>query len=237
MHTGASLSFKNMKGLIYKREKVKLHQLYADEKMRRGYKELDIAIADLANVIKPDLAVIDAYFGQEGMGPSAGRAKKMDTIIASTYFVAADIVALAIVKLTIDHTPHLKLISDQKSSIHSISEIKTVPTDIEPFRTDFQIPPTEIKIKDKKINLIDMGSCSACLSSILLFATNNELLIHEYFNKYGKLNIAVGKNIKNVPENSILIGNCTIHQKQKGTFIKGCPPTQTIIKGILEKKV
>ena len=29
MHTGASLSFKNMKGLIYKREKVKLHQLHA----------------------------------------------------------------------------------------------------------------------------------------------------------------------------------------------------------------
>ena len=98
MHTGASLSFKNMKGLIYKREKVKLHQLLATEQIKRGNKELDIAIADLANAIEPDLAVIDAYYAQEGMGPSAGHRKKLNTIIASTDYLAADIVALAIVK-------------------------------------------------------------------------------------------------------------------------------------------
>jgi uncharacterized protein (DUF362 family) len=237
MHTGASLSFKNMKGLIYKREKVKLHQLLATEQIKRGNKELDIAIADLANAIEPDLAVIDAYYAQEGMGPSAGHRKKLNTIIASTDYLAADIVALAIVKLDIEHAPHLKLISEQTSGVHSIKDITTIPSDIEPFKSDFKVPPNEIRIENKKITLFDMGSCSACQSSVFLFVKNNESLLQNYFNEYGQLNIALGKNIQDVPNDSILIGNCTIHQKQKGTFIKGCPPTQTIIKETLEREV
>lgn len=91
MHTGASLSFKNLKGLIYKREKVTLHHLQAPElldqlKMKK-LKELDIAIADLAHVFKPELVVIDASFAQEGMGPSSGDVVKLDTIIASTNYL------------------------------------------------------------------------------------------------------------------------------------------------------
>ena len=237
MHTGASLSFKNMKGLIYRREKVKLHQLHASEKIKSGDKELDIAIADLAYAIEPDLAVIDAYYAQEGMGPAAGHRKKLNTIIASTNYLAADIVALAIVGLNIEHAPHLKLISEQKSSVFSIKDIRTIPADIKSFKTDFATPPCEITIKNSKINLIDISSCSACLSSVFLFIKNNKTLIHNYFNEYGQLNLAVGKDIKDIPNDSIIIGNCAICQKHKGIFIKGCPPSQTIILQTIESKI
>ena len=53
MHTGASLSFKNCKGLIYKRDKVKLHHYDFPDLVAElrtpdfMVKELDIAIADL----------------------------------------------------------------------------------------------------------------------------------------------------------------------------------------------
>lgn len=234
MHTGASLSFKNMKGVVYKREKVKLHQLHASEKVKKGDKELDIAVADLALVIEPDLAVIDAFYAQEGMGPSAGDRKKMNTIIASTDYLAADITALAIVKMEIDHVPHLKLIAKQKSGVSSIKEIKTIPANIQPFLTDFAIPPTEVIIENQKVNLIDVNSCSACLSSVFLFIKNNESLVHNYFNEYGHFDIAIGKDIKDVPLNSIIIGNCAKCEKDKGFFIKGCPPSQTIMKQELE---
>jgi len=39
MHTGMSLSFKNMKGLIYKREKISLHQLHAPEVIEQVIKQ------------------------------------------------------------------------------------------------------------------------------------------------------------------------------------------------------
>jgi len=78
MHTGASLSFKNLKGLIYGRDKISLHHLQDPELISqiRGtiekIKELDIAIADLAHIIKPILSIVDASFALEGMGPSQG---------------------------------------------------------------------------------------------------------------------------------------------------------------------
>lgn len=235
MHTGASLSFKNMKGLIYKREKVALHQLHAPEEIKQGYKELDIAISDLALVIKPDLAVIDAFYAQEGMGPSAGDRKKLDTIIASTDFLAADLVALAIVGLDISHTPHLKLIADMTDGVQSISDIKTVPEKIDSFKTDFAVPPKEIIIENNKVNLIDRGSCSACQSSVFLFLKNNKSLIDDYFAENNRLNIAIGNDIPEVPNDVFLVGNCTSCHNQKGIFLKGCPPSQTIIKEVMEK--
>ncbi|MFW9825479.1 MAG: DUF362 domain-containing protein, partial [Candidatus Thorarchaeota archaeon] len=100
MHTGASLGFKNLKGLIYKREKITLHHLQAPKlinkikKSMENIKELDIAIADLAHIIKPNLNIIDASYVQEGMGPSSGNCVRMDTIIASTNYIAADMIAL-----------------------------------------------------------------------------------------------------------------------------------------------
>lgn len=234
MHTGASLSFKNMKGLIYKREKVALHQLHAPNEIRQGYKELDIAIADLAHVIKPHLAVIDAFFAQEGMGPSAGDRKKLDTIIASTDFLSADIVALSIVGLDIGHAPHLKLIADMTDGAHSIDDIKTVPENIADFKTDFAVPPKEIIIENNKVNLIERGSCSACQSSVFLFLKNNKSLIDDYFAENNRLNIAIGNSISEVPDDVILVGNCTSCHKHKGIFLKGCPPSQTIIKEVME---
>ena len=120
MHTGASLSFKNLKGLIYKRDKITLHHFQNPELINQlknsieKIKELDVAIADLAHVFHPVLAVIDASYALEGMGPASGNAVKMDTIIASTDYLAADIIAIALTQpeWIIDDVPHLKLISD-----------------------------------------------------------------------------------------------------------------------------
>ena len=110
MHTGASLSFKNLKGLIYKRNKISLHHLQAPDIIKKLQtsmklvKELDVAISDLAQVIKPDLAVIDASCAQEGMGPSSGNAVKLNTIIASMnkklFYILASI-SICVIALSI----------------------------------------------------------------------------------------------------------------------------------------
>ncbi|NNL77501.1 MAG: DUF362 domain-containing protein [Desulfobacterales bacterium] len=229
MHTGATLSLKNMKGLIYKKEKVKLHQLHCSDAVKKGFKELDIAIADLADVLAPDLAIIDAYYAMEGMGPSAGDRVKMNTIISSTDFHAADVGALTVSGMKIEQVPHLQLLSERKRGIRSIDDIETIPGDITPFVTRLKPPPGEIKINNCKVNLIDFGSCSACLFSIFQFLTHNDKVIENYFQEYGQMNIAVGKGIPDPSAETFLVGNCTIHKKHQGVFIKGCPPTQSSI--------
>ena len=76
MHTQVTLSIKNMKGLLWRREKARFHQLRCDEKITRGHRELDLAISEMASVLFPHLAIIDGTVGMEGMGPAYGTPKK-----------------------------------------------------------------------------------------------------------------------------------------------------------------
>lgn len=247
MHCGASLSFKNMKGLIYGRDKITLHHFQAPEiikklkKSMNKIKELDIAIADLGNIIFPDLAIIDASYAHEGMGPSSGNFVKLDTIIASTNSLAADIIALAITQpeWSLKDVPHLKLLSEFiLPSIKSSNDIKTIPVDIDEFIEPLEPPPKSITIKYKNVNLIDIDSCSACLSTVFNFLKNNKEFIDKLYTSDKPLNLAIGIGIKksDLYSDTYLIGNCTSNQKENGTFIQGCTPVEsTILKMIKEK--
>jgi len=248
MHTGASLSFKNLKGLIYKRNKITLHHLQAPDIIKelltsmKHVKELDVAISDLAQVIKPDLAVIDASYAQEGMGPSSGNAVKLNTIIASMNFIAADIIALAISQpnWTLDNVPHLKLISDNiLNSPKCRDDIHTIPENIQEFINPLEPPPSSISIKYKNVNLIDIDSCSACLSTIFNLLKNNKAFIDEHFTPENPLNIAIGKGIKqsDLYSDTYLIGNCTYNQQENGIFVKGCTPVESTILKIIRENL
>ena len=246
MHTGASLGFKNMKGLIYKKNKIKLHHLQAPERIEalkksiEKIKELDIAIADLSHIFKPDLCVIDASYALEGMGPSSGTCVKLDTIIASTDYLAADIIALAISQPTwsLKDVPHLKLISELfPQTPKGLEDINTVPEKIQQFIKPLEPPPTSITIKYKNVNLIDVESCSACLSTIFNLLKHNKDFIDEHFTPEKPLNLAIGRGIKqsDLYSDTYLIGNCTYEHHENGIFIKGCTPVEsTILKRIKE---
>ncbi|MHA1729738.1 MAG: DUF362 domain-containing protein [Promethearchaeota archaeon] len=249
MHTGASLSFKNLKGLIYKRNKIALHQKRAPEMMaqitkkynfsKNNVKELDAAIADLAQVFKPDLAIIDASYALEGMGPSSGNAKKLDMIIASTDFLAADITAIALTQptWTLYDVPHLKIISElhEPKNLKSLEDIITIPSDLNEYITPLEGPPSSISIKYNNIKLIDIESCSSCLSTIFNFIKMNKEFIDEHFTKEHPLSVAIGKGIcdSRLNKPTFLVGNCTANCKSKGIFVQGCAPVQSdIIKTI-----
>jgi hypothetical protein len=240
MHTGASLSFKNLKGLIYRRDKISLHHLqnpvlinHIKETIEK-IKELDIAIADLAHILKPNLVIIDASYVQEGMGPSSGNCVRMDTIIASTNFLAADIIALALTQpeWTLDDVPHLKLISESIQNMPKTqNDIKTIPQNIQEFLNPLEPPPTSVTIKYENVNLIDIDSCSACLSTVFSLLRNNKEFIDENFTPEKPLNLAIGKGIKesDLYTDTFLIGNCTSNLEENRTFIQGCTPVESTI--------
>jgi len=248
MHCGASLSFKNLKGVIYKRDKINLHHFQVPEiveplkKSMAKVKELDVAISDIAYVLRSDLSIIDASFAQEGMGPSSGNTVKLDTIIASTNFLAADIIALAITqpKWTLEDVPHLKLASEIIPNAPKCrKDILTVPKNIKKFLRPLEPPPKSISIKYKNVNLIDVDSCSACLSTIFNLLKNNKEFIDQYFTDQKPLNLVIGKGVKEseLYEDTYLIGNCTYNLAERGTFIKGCTPVESKILEIIKKNL
>lgn len=240
MHCGASLSLKNLKGLIYRNNKRRLHHFQNQslvekyKSISKKVKELDIAISDYIQLVQPDLAIIDATYALGGMGPSSGEKVQIDTVIASKYPLAADIIALAISQpeWTLKDVPHLALLSERvPNSPKSRKDIATIPKNLTEFINPLPPPPKSISIKYENVRLIDIDSCSACLSSVFQLIRDNKNFIDKHFTKDTPLNLAIGKGIKTTDlyENTFLIGNCTYHAHNHGKFIKGCAPVESVI--------
>ncbi|MBN1927736.1 MAG: DUF362 domain-containing protein [Prolixibacteraceae bacterium] len=228
MHTGVTLGIKNMKGCLYRHEKVKYHQL---EYIKKEYPEktLDSAISDLATVLLPDITVVDGYIGMEGLGPSGGEPKKSDFAVASFNPMGADVVACRLMGVSIDDVAHLKIISKRNKLSCDIADYEVLPANYEQYIAPYQQPPKEISFKFPGVEVQDVDSCSACLSTIMLFLNRFSDEMNDYKLCDGKFHIAIGKGIEKAMEGTVFVGNCTRHMKDKGIFVKGCPPVATRI--------
>lgn len=234
MHTMVSLGLKNMKGCLYEREKVRLHQLPPQDEVYPGEKPLDIAISDLAKVLLPDLTVVDGIIGQDGMGPSAGTPKSFGAVVASFNCMAADVVASELMGIDPVSVRHLQLAFKElkKSGIEdfqNLEKFKVFPENYIENGEKFQPPPEKISFEFENVVVEDKDSCSACLSTALMFLKRYEEGLADYYNKEKPLRIALGKGIGHQKEGTLLIGNCTAKWRDKTVFIKGCPPVASDI--------
>ncbi len=94
-----TLSVKNMAmGAIHVRDKIKVHQ---------GIKEINVNIAEIAELVWPDLAVIDGFEGMEGDGPVFGSPVFVGVAISSTDPLAADRVGCEIMGIDFQKVGYL----------------------------------------------------------------------------------------------------------------------------------
>jgi len=225
MHCGVSLSLKNMKGCLRTREKVRLHQLSQPEE-GTNEKTLNIAIADLSTILKPDLALIDGTIGMEGLGPSAGSPKKMNLVLASTDYLNADAVAATLMGFNPEEIPHLRLTAERAGRKLNINKINIFPPNWENFIDPFNLPPKELSIEFPNVEILDKDSCSACQSTLLLF-------LKRYYDEIGDYlpaKFAIGKGFKkNLEKGVFCIGNCTAKTQGNNILVKGCPPVASDI--------
>ncbi len=85
-------------GSIFVRDKALVHQ---------GTKQININIADIAERVWPDLAVIDGFRGMEGDGPIDGSPVFAEVAISSTDPLAADRVACEVMGVDFDKVGYL----------------------------------------------------------------------------------------------------------------------------------
>jgi len=236
MHTLVTLSIKNMKGLLWRREKARFHQLRYDERITKGYKELDIAISEMASVLSPHLAIIDGTVGMEGMGPAYGRPKQMGIIVVGNNALSADAVAARLMGMNPEAVPHLKLSAEKGIGEIDLKKILILPKDYMKWKTPFVPPPSKLSIPFPDIIVHDRGSCSACLSTLLIFLQNYHSDLTDYRLEDNKVHIGIGKHLKSCPNGTILIGNCTSRMKRKGIFVQGCPPVASQVMETLKAR-
>lgn len=233
MHTVVTLAVKNMKGCLWQRTKVDLHMLPQIEDM--DDRPLNIAIADMSSVLRPHLSIIDGTTGMEGLGPSAGQAKKLDLVVAGIDPFAADAVACSLMGLNAEDVPHLRIGGERGYGVIDISRIKVNPATWHDFSSPFEHPPDNLSIQFPGITILDEKSCSACQSTVLMFLKRYRGQVFDFFPGQENVSIAIGKGHQTVPCGTLCIGNCTAQHKKQGVFVSGCPPVATQILKTISK--
>jgi len=229
MHTQVTLSIKNMKGLLWRREKAKFHQLRYGIRITQGDKELDIAISEMASVLFPHLAIIDGTVGMEGMGPAYGRGKTIGMVLIGKNALSTDAVAARLMGLSPEAIPHLRLTAQRGLGEIDPKKISVDPENYSKWVVPFEPPPSRLSIPFPNVTVHDEGSCSACLSTLLVFLQDYHSKLTDYRLEDGNIHIGIGKHLRACPEGTILIGNCSSKMKSCGIFIQGCPPVASQI--------
>ena len=225
MHTGATLSVKNMKGMLWRRQKAAFHMLNLPDRCTPGEKELDLAICDMAGVLYPHMAIIDGTIGMEGLGPGAGQPKGAGLIVAAHDALAADWIASRLMGIKPEKIAHLRLLAKRKS--FDPDTIQCLPGNFDKMITPFLSPPENVSFRYPGVNVLDQESCSACQNTLYVFLEKYHHRLKPFLDKYGTLNLALGKGVKEFPKETILIGNCcgNLNKTDEGNLVVGCPPT------------
>ncbi len=231
MHTGVTLGIKNMKGCLYRREKIRYHQLEYPAGNELPEKTLDTAIADLATILMPDITVIDGFIGMEGLGPSGGESLQSDFAVASADPLGADIIGSVMMGKAPAEIPHLRLIAKKSDRSINAEAYNVSPANYRDFSSKYKAPPTDISVEFPDVELIDKDSCSACLSTVMLFLKRFRKDLNQYIADDRGLSIAIGKGVteEDIKEYTILVGNCAKQNSCDNIFVKGCPPVATRI--------
>ena len=222
MHTGATLAIKNMKGCLWRRSKVDLHMLPKIEGIDE--KSLNVAIADMATVLRPHLSIIDGTIGMEGLGPSAGSAKELGAVVVGVDPFAADAVACELMGISAVDIPHLRMGAERGLGIIDLDRIAVSPENWREATRPFALPPDNLSIEFANVSVLDSQSCSACQANLLLFLRKHGERLFGEKSENEKMPIAIGKGHESLPPGTLCVGNCTAKHKEGHPFVPGCPP-------------
>ena len=153
----------------------------------------------------------------------------MGVIVAGNNALSADAIAARLMGFNPQAIPHLKLSAGKGLGEVRWRRISVEPKDFLKWETPFALPPSQLSIPYPDVMVYDEGSCSACLSTLLVFLNDYHSRLTDYHLPDGKIHMAIGKNLNGCPKGTLLIGNCTSKMKRTGIFVQGCPPVASHI--------
>ncbi len=216
--TGVTLALKNMKGVLPRREKAKVH-----------FAGLEEGIADLNATFTPDIVIADGIVGLEGLGPSRGTPVEMGLIVAGFEPVTVDSVCTEIMGMDPNEIKHLEYAYSKGLGEIDIDNMELYGAPIDTVKRTFKEPWLQLK-EFKGIELINGNACSGCLTELLRNL--------EYAKIDGRLDdlknstFYIGPDVQfnEKCKKNVLVGNCCKKLAEFGIFIEGCPPPGYVIR-------
>lgn len=107
-------------------------------RIHQGYRAINMTLAKMAAVFHPHLAVIDGWRAMEGNGPSSGTPVDMKTAVASTDFLAADIIAANLMGFEPEEIGYLWRLCQTGPGEGNLERIEVAGEDIDRLKRDFK---------------------------------------------------------------------------------------------------
>mgnify|MGYP005839800725 CR=1 FL=1 len=218
--TEATLSLKNLKGLLDDRDKKRLHKLGVFQ-----------GVVDLVATLRPALAVIDGTWAQEGLGPVYGHTVQMNLVLASRDLVAADAVAAQVMGFAPEELLITRYAAERGLGNAASEGIEVVGEPIAKVQRRFLR-----SVEDHQYDIADFtivhaeGTCTGCRNTVIsvLYDLKNADQLH----------LAEGLTILTSnaavpsgrdPAKVIAVGNCVPPRRRGTRFAPGCPPNNVWI--------
>lgn len=230
-HEPATLSLKNMKGVMPDAEKQRFHNTLG----------LFQAIADLNLLVKPKLTIVDGIFCREGLGYPWSEEIEMDLVLAGKDPVAVDTVTLLIMGIDPKRQKHAVLAENLGIGTMAMHEIEVVGERIEKVRRRFKTPTEAIQesisLRDFRM-ISDEKTCTGCRGMMNYFLKRMD--DQGKLDQVKQFTFVLGKH-DSLPKldkrKTVLIGLCTECYKGIGTYVPGCPPNSAkVVKAIFENR-
>jgi uncharacterized protein (DUF362 family)/NAD-dependent dihydropyrimidine dehydrogenase PreA subunit len=133
--TYLTAAVKNLFGVIPGKTKVGYH---ATLRNVRNFSEM---LIDLLSYVNPCLTIVDAIVGMDGDGPTSGRPREFNLLVASENALAVDILLAKAIGVDPKSIPHIQAAIDRKLCSGSLEDIEVLGETFESIRiSDFVMP-------------------------------------------------------------------------------------------------
>ncbi|HUW64349.1 MAG TPA: DUF362 domain-containing protein [Spirochaetia bacterium] len=221
-------ALKNLKGVVQDRVHAEMHQTVLTD-----------ALLDLWTVIKADLVIGDMVRPAEGFGPHTPVPFDFGCIVGGRDPVAVDATACRMVGLDIDAVPYLKAAAERGLGVWEEDRIEVVGKQIGEVYKKMWFPYLDGFHTWPEYDIYAENACSSC-QALVAFSLEKMKALGEY-EKNKEAVIVLGRK-DSLPEgvepkNLILCGTCLAKHRDKGIWIKGCPPGEpSVVWAIVDRQ-
>ena len=197
-----------------------------DEKKRFHYLNLNQAVAELNQVLRPRLIVVDGTIAMEGDGPIAGTPVDLNVVMAGTDAVALDTICARIMGIDPEEVAPIGWAKKMGFGVWDEREIKVLGNSLADVFRPFKRSCAPLKIDAKKIEFIDGQACNACRDGLRI-ALERLKASGVDLDKLPEVKITLGSKASldsSAGCVQVPIGNCQNQYKDLPNFVPGCPP-------------
>ena len=210
--TGMTLGCKNQKGLLAGADKIRFHR------------DLDLhaAIQALNDAVQPALTLVDGILGLDHGGPTAGRVRRANLIVAGRDVRAVDVACCDLVSVPLERVTYLARVP-----------YHTVGVPLDQVHTSFETS-SETVVANLHMHA-GVGTCSRCMQSMhegaaAYWHSPRHILRGLWSCILHRTDLIMGQDEEIPPEASgrlICYGQCTqkLAQRYDLPWIPGCPPS------------